>query len=554
MPPPAYDEEDGMGPLEKGRHRYQKKNYQDALTAFAEAVKISTGYLLLTALDHRAATYEKLDLLQPALKDAKEMLELKPELSKGYLRCGKVLQLKGEHQLALKIYERGLRKVKVDTDKDRLTLQSMFNKLQKSLAPSKTLDPLSYLPVELAEMIAQQLSIRERMICLCVSKSWKRVLESSHKLWTTLDTSNTRRGLSQKSLRAYLRRSDYTVDEAILRYDTIDAAKLQYLIRACTKLQRLTILNKHNVVIGKTLTSALPLAKSLQYLNLQMFEISFRSVVESLQLVQASIVEAGFMGVHYTSRDASCVWPKLENLRVLSVFNGNHVRRISLGNLIESVPNIQTLSLSGFDLQSLSPLDLGGPLKCLEVIELISCDLRTIPLLPSTLKILRLHENLELSNQRDNSVLFPFLETLTCHETGLSDEWLVSVLKNARNLKHLDIGSRLVEDYTIAHHNFPVCENVVVLSASYLQYEERDFIRVVEKFPNLEKLHICGTKITGVAVKHFVNQGIKFLDVSYCHEISTDAIVYARGQGVEVKFSFIEPITAPIYRNRRIAF
>lgn len=103
--PPAYDEEEGMGPLEKGRHRYQKKNYQGALAAFAEvglvgtcqssrtisvlvtdfisqAVKISTGYLLLTALDHRSATYEKLGQLQLALKDAKEMLELEPELSK----------------------------------------------------------------------------------------------------------------------------------------------------------------------------------------------------------------------------------------------------------------------------------------------------------------------------------------------------------------------------------------------------------------------------------------------------------------------------------------
>ncbi|KAF7947238.1 uncharacterized protein EAE97_004487 [Botrytis byssoidea] len=552
--PPVYDEEEGMGPLEKGRHRYQKKNYQGALTAFAEAVKISTGYLLLTALDHRAATYEKLDLLQPALKDAKEMLELKPELSKGYLRCGKVLQLKGEHQLALKIYERGLRKVKVDTDKDRLTLQSMFNKLQKSLAPSKTLDPLSYLPVELAEMIARQLSIRERMICLSVSKSWKRVLESSHKLWTTLDTSITRRGLSQKSLRAYLRRSNYTVDEAILRYDTIDAAKLQYLIRTCTKLQRLTIHNKNNAAIGETLTSALPFAKSLQYFNLQMFEISFRSVVESLRHVQASIVEAEFMGVYHASRDASCMWPKLEKLRVLSMSNGIYVRRISLGNLIESIPNIQTLSLSGFDLQSLSSLDLAGPLKCLEVIELTSCDLRTIPLLPSTLKILRLHKNLQLSNRKDNNVLFPFMEILTCQETGLSDEWVVSVLKNARNLKHLGIGSRLVGDYTIAHQNFPICENVVILSVSYLQYEETDFIRVVEKFPNLEKLHICGTKITGVAVKHFVDQGVKFLDLRDCNRISTDAILYARGKGVEVKWGLIDPITAPIYRNRMMAF
>lgn len=163
-----------------------------------------------------------------------------------------------------------------------------------------------------------------------MSKSWKRVLESSHKLWTTLDTSITRRGLSQKSLRAYLRRSDYTVDEAILRYDTIDAAKLQYLIRACTKLQRLTIHNKNNAAIGETLTSALPFAKSLQYFNLQMFEISFRSVVESLRHVQASIVEAEFMGVHHTSRDASCMWPKLEKLRVLSMSNGIYVRRISL--------------------------------------------------------------------------------------------------------------------------------------------------------------------------------------------------------------------------------
>ncbi|KAF7952974.1 hypothetical protein EAE96_006196 [Botrytis aclada] len=552
--PPAYDEEEGMGPLEKGRHRYQKKNYQGALTAFAEAVEISTGHLLLTALDHRAATYEKLNLLQPALKDAKEMLELKPELSKGYLRCGKVLQLKGEHQLALKIYERGLKKVKVDTDKDRLTLQSMFNKLQKSLAPSKTLDPLSYLPFELAEMIVQQLSIGERMICLSVSKSWKRVLESSHKLWTTFDTSLTRRGLSQKSLRAYLRRSNYTVDEAILRCDTIDAAKLQYLVRTCTKLQRLTIRNKNNAVIGETLTSALPLAKSLQYLNLQMFEISFRTILESLRHVQATIVKAVFGVAYYTSRDTGCIWPRLENLRELSVCKGFYGDMISLGNLIESIPNIQTLSLSGFDLRNLSPLDLGGPLKSLKVIELISCDLRTVPLFPSTLKTLRLHDNLRLTNQTSSNVLFPFLETLMCQDTGLSDEWIVSVLKNAHNLKHLGIGSRLVGDYTVAHQNFPVCEKVVELCVGYLQYEEKDFIRMVEKCPNLEKLIICGTKITGVAVKRFVNQGIKFLDVKDCDRISPDAIEYARGKGVEVKFTFTELTTTSNFRDRMTAF
>jgi F-box/TPR repeat protein Pof3 len=37
---------------------------------------------LLTALDHRAATYEKMAQLQAALRDSKQMIELKPELAK----------------------------------------------------------------------------------------------------------------------------------------------------------------------------------------------------------------------------------------------------------------------------------------------------------------------------------------------------------------------------------------------------------------------------------------------------------------------------------------
>ena len=48
-------------------------------------MKYSTGNLLLTALDHRAATYEKMDKLQAALRDSKQMIDLNPDLSKVYL-------------------------------------------------------------------------------------------------------------------------------------------------------------------------------------------------------------------------------------------------------------------------------------------------------------------------------------------------------------------------------------------------------------------------------------------------------------------------------------
>ncbi|KAB8290264.1 hypothetical protein EYC80_011130 [Monilinia laxa] len=467
--PPAYDEEEGMGPLEKGRHRYQKKNYQGALLAFTEAIKLSTDNLLLTALDHRAATFEKLDLLQSALRDAKEMLELKPELSKGYLRCGKVLQLKGEHKLALKIYERGLGKVKVGTDKDRVGLFECQKKL------------------------------------------------------------------SQKALRAYLKRSNYTVGEARIRNGSIDSAKFQYLIRTCTKLQRLEVFGGDPV--GESLTSALPLAKSLQYLKISWeCVISFPSALESLRHVQATIVEATFGDIHYYVPSNSWTWPKLENLQTLRI-DSRHRDGILLKNLIDSIPKIKTLSLKRFDLEGVVPLDL-RELQGLEDLELIDCGLRRLPLLPSTLKRLVLRDNLRLFDQQEDTVSLSLLETFNCDSTGLSDETVVSVIKNAPNLKHLHMGSRLVGDYIATHQSFPLCENIEELCVSYLPYEEKDFINLTSKCPNLKRLDISGTKITGVAVKHFVGQGITWIDLQVCDKVSPDAVEYARGKGAEVIFSF----------------
>ena len=47
-----------------------------------QAISCSTGHLLITALDARAAAYEKVEQLQPALRDAKRIIDLKPELAK----------------------------------------------------------------------------------------------------------------------------------------------------------------------------------------------------------------------------------------------------------------------------------------------------------------------------------------------------------------------------------------------------------------------------------------------------------------------------------------
>jgi F-box/TPR repeat protein Pof3 len=56
-------------------------------------VDCSSQHLLLNALDARAATYEKMDDLQPALRDAKKMIDEMPKLSKVCLTASRALAL-----------------------------------------------------------------------------------------------------------------------------------------------------------------------------------------------------------------------------------------------------------------------------------------------------------------------------------------------------------------------------------------------------------------------------------------------------------------------------
>ena len=89
------------------------------------------------------------------------------------------MQLKGENELALKIYERGLNKVKIGADNQRPVrspeflllawsnvaqkLQSMYTKLRQAQNPGKSLDPLEFLPLELAQMVIENLGMRDRV-------------------------------------------------------------------------------------------------------------------------------------------------------------------------------------------------------------------------------------------------------------------------------------------------------------------------------------------------------------------------------------------------------
>lgn len=106
------------------------------------------------------------------------------------------------------------------------------------------------------------------------------------------------------------------------------------------------------------------------------------------------------------------------------------------------------------------------------------------------------------------------------------------------NLKSLSIGNRIVSATGPIKDEFPASETVENLSIGFLDIQEERILQIVTLYPNLRRLDISGTKATGVAVKVFVQMGLQYLKLNECSNISSDAVEWARGQGVEVEYSF----------------
>jgi len=115
------------------------------------------------------------------------------------------------------------------------------------------------------------------------------LLESSHKLWTTLDTTHVKKVLSQKSLSTHFRRSKWTLERALLSVKSFDSQRLAYVTKHCKLLKELHIYGR--AMIGSSLTSALSDAKSLQTLYVSRnTEMPLAAVQDALRSCKDSLV------------------------------------------------------------------------------------------------------------------------------------------------------------------------------------------------------------------------------------------------------------------------
>lgn len=134
-------------------------------------------------------------------------------------------------------------------------------------------------------------------ICLAVSKGWKKVLESLHDLWMKLDTTTTRKAIGMPSLKAYLRRSNYNLNHAIISSKAgFDAPKLLFLTKTCKSLKILDM--RGSGPLSNSLATALPLAQQLQKLTTSAnLEMTASGVNYALKTCPTTLIHASFLNV-----------------------------------------------------------------------------------------------------------------------------------------------------------------------------------------------------------------------------------------------------------------
>lgn len=159
-------------------------------------------------LDQRAATFEKLNQPASALKDGRELIKLEPIGCKGYLRTGKILYSLDKKVEAYKCYQEGIYIIEKSIKDYNITvpgklftsLKTQYKALNVELKRKRTLaetknttlvkktkiqttDPFVYFPIDILELIFQDVPMKQILKCHTVSKLWYYTLTSIPRLY-----------------------------------------------------------------------------------------------------------------------------------------------------------------------------------------------------------------------------------------------------------------------------------------------------------------------------------------------------------------------------------
>ncbi|KAH7086214.1 hypothetical protein FB567DRAFT_560978 [Paraphoma chrysanthemicola] len=548
---------------ELGRRYYKLKQYEQAVEAFTQGIDIAPS---LSLYDYRAAAYDRLKNYSAAVKDGREMIKLDKQDVKGYLRTASVLEKLEKLDTALGIYKYGMKNVPVG-DKNFKILQQLHDKTTRKLSPAKSVDPLTVLPVELAEMVLEYLSFKNIVNDMRVSRGWRDYLSKLPRLWMHLDMAGARKAVPRSFVDKAVRRSQNRLTRVTVhRFEHVDI--LKNIARMCKSLAELEFISLPHMM-SSTLTEIILHAPNLSKLVVHP-ETTADTVTQMLNS-RPNLKHISFGGIRASRHPLEWKgpFPELETF----IWRGSEMltSSVSLGNLLVHTPHLRTLNVSHL-------VEYGDFMSMLQLLPLTTLIMRKVKFgqflgLPSTLQrlVIEYQGSFELSGN-DHILLQPKLPALT-HlaltdinqlSPSIMEDFLdryidgdgqdqIKVLEEATLLQSLSIRGFLSTSTTSLFNPqapglFTTSKRILTpslqtLDIATLPCNDDEIEYLLSHKTSLTSINISSTHITGESIKMLADQLplLKTIRADNCPRISgRAAIEYARLKGVMVSCSMEE--------------